>query len=302
MNDDSRNEKDYVYEPPQGWSLTLSGLAGRGLVRRARITGAAKVRMFEICGLPFLGLSDLAAPDALIAIAGAAGAERRGRHVHLVNAYTVSLAAEREDLRCALTDESALNLMDGTPLAWLARGRGLVGRNFRAARGPSLFRATLEAGAACGTKHFFLGGDRRTLTGLLAAVEALELPIVVAGSYGPPFRDLTSDERREMVDMIRYADPDIVWVGLGTPKQDLEGAWLATEVPTLTVAVGAAFNFVAGTKPEAPRFLRGSGLEWIYRLVCEPRRLWRRYMFGNLQFLGLILSSRKRDLSRNLAG
>ena len=111
----------------------------------------------------------------------------------------------------------------------------------------------------------------------------------IVGTHAPPFRALTAGEHRAQASLLRAADADVVWVGLGTPRQDLRAAELRAEVPAVFVAVGAAFDFVAGTKRQAPRWMRRHGLEWQYRLLTEPRRLWRRYLFGNTRFLRGVL-------------
>ena len=113
--------------------------------------------------------------------------------------------------------------------------------------------------------------------------------LVVAGTYSPPFRPLTPEEDEQIVAMINRARPDIVWVGLGAPKQEY---WMAEHVGRLEapvmVGVGAAFDFHSGRKKQAPRWMQRSGLEWLFRLLTEPRRLWRRYLINNPLFLWLV--------------
>jgi len=110
--------------------------------------------------------------------------------------------------------------------------------------------------------------------------------LIVAGTFTPPFRDLSEGEEREMLDRIAAARPDIVWVGLSTPKQE---RWMARYVGRLGVpvliGVGAAFDFHAGLKKQAPRWIQRSGFEWLFRLSAEPRRLWRRYLSNNPRFV-----------------
>jgi len=112
---------------------------------------------------------------------------------------------------------------------------------------------------------------------------------VVTGTYSPPFRPLTPEEDEQIVAMINRARPDIVWVGLGAPKQEY---WMAEHVGRLEapvmVGVGAAFDFHSGRKKQAPRWMQRSGLEWLFRLLTEPRRLWRRYLINNPLFLWLV--------------
>jgi N-acetylglucosaminyldiphosphoundecaprenol N-acetyl-beta-D-mannosaminyltransferase len=122
--------------------------------------------------------------------------------------------------------------------------------------------------------------------GKLLAKISFDYPqAVIAGSLSPKFGDFDAKEIRRIDSAIRESHANIVWVGLGTPKQDYEATRISQTCNVPAVAVGAAFDFLAGTKNEAPQFLQGIGLEWLYRLLSEPRRLWRRYLIGNLQFL-----------------
>jgi N-acetylglucosaminyldiphosphoundecaprenol N-acetyl-beta-D-mannosaminyltransferase len=126
----------------------------------------------------------------------------------------------------------------------------------------------------------------------LAANLQLRFPgLVIAGTYFPPFRPLTPEEDDQVVGMINETSPDVVWVGLGSPKQE---RWMAAhvgrvEAPTL-IGVGAAFDFLTGRKRQAPRWMQRSGLEWLFRLLTEPRRLWRRYLVNNPLFVLLVLT------------
>jgi N-acetylglucosaminyldiphosphoundecaprenol N-acetyl-beta-D-mannosaminyltransferase len=109
--------------------------------------------------------------------------------------------------------------------------------------------------------------------------------VEIIGAESPPFRLLTEREEAEMTDRIRRLRPDIVWVGLGTPRQDLFIDQFRDRLGATLVAVGAAFDFLAGAKRQAPSWMQNSGLEWAFRLATEPRRLWRRYLVGNTRFL-----------------
>jgi N-acetylglucosaminyldiphosphoundecaprenol N-acetyl-beta-D-mannosaminyltransferase len=112
---------------------------------------------------------------------------------------------------------------------------------------------------------------------------------LIVGMISPPFHPLTDAERADQDSAINASDADVVWVGLGTPKQDFEAQRVCDECGVTTVAVGAAFDFVAGTKPEAPNWMRRLSLEWVFRLLTEPRRLWKRYLFGNTRFITIVL-------------
>ncbi|MGZ0069653.1 WecB/TagA/CpsF family glycosyltransferase [Microbacterium arborescens] len=215
-------------------------------------------------------------------------------NVRLANAYNVALAQRSREYMRLLNDDAHINLPDGTPVAWVLRmfkGRpdaGLV-------RGPSLFRNTLEATQNGQVKHYFLGSSPDVLHALRAAIEREYPGVRIAGMHSPPFADVDDDFLRECVAQVSQGQPDLVWVGLGTPKQDLVGTRIAGILSLPVVNVGAAFDFVAGTVPEAPAWLRNSGLEWVYRLSKEPRRLWRRYAFGNAVFIWAAISGSRRN-------
>lgn len=211
----------------------------------------------------------------------------------LVNSYTFALADQMRPYHHLLR-EHGINLPDGRPLVQslnnLVPGAGA----FQQVRGPSLFVECLDRGRAHQVRHFFLGGTTELLDALVAEAELVFPGITVCGSYSPPFRELSDDERRAQDELIAAADPDIVWVGLGTPKQDFEAQRLTDDLKVTTAGVGAAFAFLAGTQREAPQWMRGMSLEWLFRLWTEPRRLWRRYLFGNTRFVYLVMRARLR--------
>src|SRR5690606_5511415 len=185
---------------------------------------------------------------------------------------------------------------DGTPMVWLlwASGHRAAERVY----GPDLMLAVLEMSVMRGYRHFFYGSSETTLTRLETSLRARFPGLVIAGSHSPPFRPLTAREDDAVVEMINAARPDIVWVGLSTPKQE---RWMADhrdrlEAPVL-VGVGAAFDLHAGIVRQAPRFVQRSGVEWLFRLAMEPRRLWRRYLRNNPAFV-LCISGQKLGLKR----
>jgi N-acetylglucosaminyldiphosphoundecaprenol N-acetyl-beta-D-mannosaminyltransferase len=228
-------------------------------------------------------MTDLAhACDQLISKALSVGSPETYR---LINAYNLALADVEPNYHHLLTNDG-INLPDGRPLAFALR---LLNRSphFKQVRGPSLFRECLGQGRAQGIKHYFLGGTPSTLSALIREAEMQFPGLKVAGSASPPFRLMTPAERLSQDDDIRASGAQIVWVGLGTPKQDFEAARIRHQLGVTTVAVGAAFDFLARTKREAHPLLRQLGLEWAHRLATEPRRLWRRYVFGNLRFIRL---------------
>lgn len=165
---------------------------------------------------------------------------------------------------------------DGMPLVFMARRLGF--KRTTRVYGPDLMQRMTEISAKRGYKQFYYGGGPGLADRLATTLKAKHPGLNVVGTMTPPFRALTPDEDEAIIASIKRAAPDIVWVGLSTPKQEL---WMAShinklDVPVL-VGVGAAFDFLAGTKSQAPAWMQRAGLEWVYRFGCEPRRLWRRY-------------------------
>lgn len=216
--------------------------------------------------------------------------ERRTPHyVCVTPAHSVMDAYADPTLR-HIFNASGLTTPDGMAIVWLLRwyGQPQVQRVY----GPDLLLAACQYGLERGWRHFFYGGD----TGVaddLAHCLSLRFPgLQVAGTYTPPFRDLTLEEEDALAAEVRAARPDILWVGLSSPNQE---RWMAAHVERLDVpvlaGVGAAFDFLSGRKPQAPPWVQGAGLEWLFRLLSEPRRLWRRYA-RYLLFVLLALAQR----------
>lgn len=208
----------------------------------------------------------------------------------LVNSYSLALAS-RDAAYMALLRGPGVNLPDGRPLAAVLDRTG--GSPCQQVRGPALFERCLDQGRAQGLRHFFLGGSEETLAALRSAAERKFPGVAIAGSWSPPFRPLSDAERQEQDELIRRSGANLVWVGLGTPKQDFEALRIARQVGVTTAAVGAAFDFTAETKRRAPQLLHRLSLEWLFRLATEPRRLWKRYLFGNARFLILAMQHRR---------
>ena len=187
----------------------------------------------------------------------------------------------------AIHEQAGMVTPDGMPVVWLGKlaGYGHVDRVY----GPDLMLAVCELSPCY--RHFFYGGADGVGELLVDRLRARFPALEVVGTYTPPFRTLTDGERAAIVGQINAAKPDIVWVGLSTPKQERWMAEIADllHVPVL-IGVGAAFDFHAGLKAQAPRWIQRSGFEWLFRLATEPRRLWRRYLVGNTLFVALVLA------------
>jgi N-acetylglucosaminyldiphosphoundecaprenol N-acetyl-beta-D-mannosaminyltransferase len=213
-------------------------------------------------------------------------------HVHFVNAYTIALA-DSEPQYAALLN-SGLCFTDGMPVAWVGRrAYGLTADQWPRVYGPDVMEAVLERGLS----HYLLGGSLQTLEELQKVIAHRWPQATVAGAESPPFRALTGTEQQEQDARIAASGADLVWVGLGTPKQDWEAARITASTGKTTLAVGAAFDFLSGTKPQAPQWMQRSGLEWAFRLGSEPRRLATRYLWGNPRFL--LAASRNPGLMRH---
>lgn len=188
---------------------------------------------------------------------------------------------------------------DGMPLVWLLRRKGYP--TAERVCGPDLMPALFHASARHGYRHFLYGSTEATLARLRAELHRQYPKAAIVGSYSPPFRPLTPEEQLHADSLVNGASPDIVWVGLGAPKQE---RWMAArrsslQAPVL-IGVGAAFDMVAGNVKRAPLALRQTGFEWVYRLSQEPKRLATRYLESNSKFLMLlILESLTHGLSRS---
>jgi N-acetylglucosaminyldiphosphoundecaprenol N-acetyl-beta-D-mannosaminyltransferase len=214
------------------------------------------------------------------------GAARESRTVCACNVHAVVQARSDPSLAKAIAT-SDLALPDGAPVAWFMRRNGAPAQ--RRVSGPDLMWAYLAAAAAEGQSPFLYGATEETLELLCARIRASFPGIVIAGVYAPPFRAQSDEEDRIIVERINASGAASVWVALGCPKQDV---WIAAHrdrIHAVMVGVGAAFDFHAGTLRRAPLWMQRAGLEWLHRLVSEPRRLWRRYLVTNTTFVALVL-------------
>lgn len=217
------------------------------------------------------------------------------RHYVCVTGVHGVMECQRDpDLR-DIHDRSGLTTPDGMPMVWSGRYAGA--HWMRRVYGPDLMLALAERAATAGWRSFFYGGREGTADRLAERLADRFPGFTTVGTYSPPFRPLRAEEDRAVVDMINGTRPDLVWVGLSTPKQE---RWMAAHRDQLTapalLGVGAAFDIHAGELAQAPPRLQRLGLEWAYRLYREPRRLWRRYLYNNPRFLLAI--ARRRPVLR----
>jgi N-acetylglucosaminyldiphosphoundecaprenol N-acetyl-beta-D-mannosaminyltransferase len=208
--------------------------------------------------------------------------DERESHYICVSGVHGVMECQRDPSLKSIHNRAGLVLPDGMPLAWWVRSAGY--READRVCGPEFMPYLLQS--LKGRRHFFYGASIETLDKLIAWVRSNYPDSIIAGCHSPPFRHLTPEEDAAIVEEINASEAEIVWVGLSTPKQE---RWMAAHVHRLNAAaligVGAAFDMHAGNVKRAPRFLRRTGFEWTYRLVLEPRRLWRRYLANNPAFV-----------------
>jgi N-acetylglucosaminyldiphosphoundecaprenol N-acetyl-beta-D-mannosaminyltransferase len=238
--------------------------------------------MIERINVLGVGVSAINLDMAVATIAGwiSAGA----RHYVCISGVHGVMESRRDERLRDIHNTAGLVTPDGMPLVWLLKLAGH--RHADRVYGPDLLPAVVAHGESRGHRHFFYGATPETLQRLTTSLLRRCPNARIVGVLAPPFGPVTAEEDRAAVAAINDSGADIVWVGLSTPKQE---RWMAAHRAVLQasvlIGVGAAFDFHAGTLRQAPRFMQRSGLEWAFRLAMEPRRLWRRYLRNNPQFL-----------------
>jgi N-acetylglucosaminyldiphosphoundecaprenol N-acetyl-beta-D-mannosaminyltransferase len=205
-----------------------------------------------------------------------------GSVVHFLPAHPIVLA-RRDDAYRRLLNRAKLNLPDGASVAWALR---LGGQRATRLTGSEAFDLLCRWGVEHGIRHFLYGGTPELLDRLRVRMEERYPGIRVTGAIAPPFRPLTPDELEADAEVIRAAGADLLWIGLGTPRQDFVAESFGdVGCAGVILAVGAVFDFASGNKRRAPRWMQRAGLEWAFRLGQEPRRLAHRYLVGNSLFV-----------------
>jgi N-acetylglucosaminyldiphosphoundecaprenol N-acetyl-beta-D-mannosaminyltransferase len=229
-----------------------------------------------------VGISPINMREALDRIDGWI-TRREPHYVCVCTVHTVMQCRRSERLR-SVVNASGMNTPDGMPLVWLSRMAGNAGVS--RVYGPDLMLAVMERSKQAGYRHFFYGG-RPGVVERLRERFAQRFPWVqVVGSLTPPFASVEGLATQEAAALIDQTRPDLVWVGISTPKQELWMSLMRSRLSApVLIGVGAAFDFHAGSVAQAPRWMQQAGLEWFFRLLREPRRLWRRYLVDNPWFL-----------------
>ena len=250
-------------------------------VAETRAPLPARARELEVLGVPLAAIDYRGTMDWMDAMV----ADRRPSTLAVATVHVVMRAQEDPELREAILG-SSLVVPDGQPLVWAMRALGereLRGRVY----GPELMARYCERSAASGVRMYLYGGRNQGALVQLALNLRRRYPgLRIVGGFAPPFREPTAEEDDAIVAEINRSEADVVWVGIGQPKQE---KWMQRMRPRLEapvlVGVGAAFDFHAGLIPQAPEWVQTAGLEWAFRLSREPRRLWRRYARYNPRFV-----------------
>jgi N-acetylglucosaminyldiphosphoundecaprenol N-acetyl-beta-D-mannosaminyltransferase len=217
-------------------------------------------------------------------------AVRLGRKSYVAVTGVHGVSAAQSDLQFrGILNSAFLNTPDGMPMSWVGRLCGF--KNMDRVYGPDLMLSLCAATTDGSIRHFFYGGMPGVADELAETLAARFPGISICGTYTPPFRSLKIDEERELVRLLERTQPHIFWVGLSTPKQERFMAAYLDKLPiTVMIGVGAAFDIHSGRVRQAPFWVQRSGLEWLFRLAQEPRRLWKRYLLNNPLFVMRILA------------
>ncbi len=208
--------------------------------------------------------------------------ELSGDYICVSNVHTTVTSYKDESYK-AVQNGGIMAIPDGGPLSSVGRKRGA--KNMSRTTGPSYMGEVLKMSAKYGWKHYFYGSTQETIDKLRIELEKAYPGVQIVGMYSPPFRPLTENEDQEIIRQINSTSPDFVWIGLGAPKQE---KWMAAhqgKIKGLMVGVGAAFDYYAGNIRRAPMWMQKANLEWLYRLLQDPKRLFKRYFLTNSQFI-----------------
>lgn len=213
-----------------------------------------------------------------------------GDYMCVSNVHTTVMAYD--DIRyCEIQNSGVMSIPDGAPLSSIGRRRGCS--EMQRTTGPSYMEEVIKGGISKEYRHFFYGSTEGTLEMMSRKLKKQYPDIQIVGMYSPPFRTITEQEDTQIVDMINQSNADFVWVGLGAPKQE---KWMAEhqgKIKGFMIGVGAAFDYIAGNIKRAPQWMQRCNLEWLYRLLQDPRRLLKRYVYTNTKFIWEAVIRRK---------
>ena len=238
----------------------------------------------SITGVPFYAGTLEALVDHLIDLAQS---EKNNCCIHPADAH-VLVHADKDASYKNLLQNSYLNLPDGMPIVWLGRWMGFT--KMKRCYGPDLFKMMMMSSAKTPIRHFLCGGKDGIAIALKEICSKRFGNQQIVGTYSPPFREMTDAEMKALGEMIIAAQADVVWIGLGAPKQEKFAHRLTSFTKTsLLITVGAAFDFHTDLVKQAPRWMQRSGMEWLFRMMMEPKRLGKRYALVIPKFLQLAI-------------
>jgi len=229
-----------------------------------------------------VGVSAVNMEQAILACDRLIASQGRG-YVSVTGVHGI-MEAQSDPAFRAILNESFLCVPDGMPTVWVGRLQGH--RNMRRVYGPDFMLEFCRHSVAHNYRHFLYGGKEGVAQDLATELRRRFSGLQIVGTYTPPFRPLTSDEGRDLAALVKASKPDVIWVGLSTPKQERFMAHYLDQLDTkLMIGVGAAFDLHTGHMKDAPAWVKSAGLQWLHRLIQDPRRLWRRYLINNPKFL-----------------
>lgn len=214
----------------------------------------------------------------------------KGKYICITNVHTTIMAYENEKYM-DIQNNAALILPDGNPLSALSRKRGF--KEAKRVAGPDLMHEIFKLSEENRYKYYFYGSSEETLKQLNIKLKEKYPKINIVGMFSPPFKEEVSLENEEKLNEINKLNPDFIWVGLGAPKQEIWMRLHENKVNGLMIGVGAGFDYFADKIKRAPKWMQKSSLEWLYRLMQEPRRLFKRYFITNLKFIYLTKLSKR---------
>jgi N-acetylglucosaminyldiphosphoundecaprenol N-acetyl-beta-D-mannosaminyltransferase len=271
--------ENYSSSPP-----VASTLPGRTSCEASVNRDVGSRRRFSILGVAF---DVVQIPDVIIQMRQWITRREGYHYIAVAGMHGIIEARHGAEFRRAVADAD-LVVADGMPVIWLGRLRGHS--LSRRVYGPELMLEFCKQNALAGCRHYLLGGEPGVPEQLAASLDRACPGIAIVGTHSPPFRPATPEEDAAIIEAINRAAPDVLWIGLGTPKQEM---WMyqhrdKLRVPVM-IGVGAAFDFLSSRKRQAPLWMRERGWEWLFRLLQEPQRLWKRYLVGGAEFVFLVV-------------
>lgn len=241
---------------------------------------------FDVLGLPIAAVT----PESASQVIHRWAEDEKGRMVCLRDVHGVMRALDDPELFNIHLDADMLT-PDGTPLALIGKWRGI---HVEQTCGANLLEQLMRDSMTSGLRHYFYGGNDGVAADMVKTLREQYPGVAIVGHGTPPFRPLTESEFSKLAEDIRSSKADIVWIGLSTPKQERLMHQLKDHIPATCLGIGAVYDFVTGRVTRAPKWMQRLGLEWLHRLLSEPRRLWRRYLVLAPRFVWKVATARSR--------